>query len=76
MAQDSIPKRVASEADRLGLSDIELAALLGVSLPRATSLRRKGKAPRTTRMERACSAFLARAKHARSRADLTLPTAA
>ena len=76
MNPDSITKCVQSEAKRLELTDIELAAMLGVSLPRATSLRRKGTAPRTTRLARVCAAFLARAKRARSRTDLTLPAAA
>jgi hypothetical protein len=75
MSGDKIAKRVAQEADRLELSDIELAALLGVSLPCATALRRRGVAPATTRTERAALAFIERAQRVQSRTDLTLPAA-
>lgn len=71
---DSTTKSVAAEAARLGLNDVELAALIGASLPTARALR-GGHVPQTTRLERAVTAFLARAARARSRADLTLAPA-
>lgn len=76
MAQVTIAERVTREADRLDLSDIELAALIGMSVPHASALRRGGKEPVRMPTRRAVLAFLDRAERARSRADLTLPAVA
>ena len=70
-----IAKRVEREAQRLQLSDIELAALTGLSLPTIAALRRKGQAPVTTRALRSVVSFLERARAANGRAELTLPAA-
>ena len=64
--------RVEREAERLQLSDIDLAALCGLSLPTIAALRRKGQSPVTARAVRGVVAFLERAGRARTRADLTL----
>ena len=76
MADIDIAKRVEREAQRLQLSDIELAALTGLSLPTIAALRRKGQSPVTTRARRSVVSFLERARAVRSRMELTLPPAA
>ena len=72
-AVDPVAKDVTVEADRLGLSCIELAAMIGCSIPFTMGLLR-GRAPKTMQMKRAIDAFLVRARRAKSRAEMTLPT--
>lgn len=77
MAEDSnIAERVEREAQRLHLSDIELAALTGLSLPTVAALRRKRQTPVISRAMRGVVSFLERATRARTRGELTLPPAA
>lgn len=75
MADDDLAKRVESEAQRLKLTDIELAAFCGLSLPTAVALRRKGLTPKQSRALRGVVSFLNRAGAVRTRFELTLPTA-
>lgn len=73
MTDAEIAKRLASEMRRLGMSDIELAAMTGLSLPTATALRRGRAIPSTTRARRAVESFLERAANAMNRGHLRLP---
>lgn len=73
---DNIATLVEREARRLQLSDIELAALTGLSLPTIAALRRKGQSPVTTRARRGVEGFLRRCRGVVSRVELTLPPAA
>jgi hypothetical protein len=66
-------RAIRSAADRLHLTDVEVAALAGVSVPTAGAILRDGRMPRMSRCVRGLAALAARATSARARGELGLP---
>jgi hypothetical protein len=67
-----LARAVADEATRLHLSDLELAALTGTSIPTVRNLKIRGQVSRFERCRRGFDLFLQRARRAKTRADLGL----
>jgi hypothetical protein len=65
--------QIRTAADRLHLTDNEIAVLSGISLPTASAFVRKGQIPKTAHCVRGITLFAQRAAIARSRAELGLP---
>ncbi len=73
-ADDSELLRVVLDAvDRLRLSETQLAALCGFSVPVATAVCRRGQLPKQPRCQEGLRAFARRAVATRSRSEWGLP---
>ncbi len=73
MSDRELLRLIREAAHRLHLTDIELAALAGISEPIARGVRRDGRLPKSARCLRGLSVFAQRAAVVRSRTELGLP---
>ena len=73
MATLELVQRFRAELERLRLSDVEAAAISGLSLPTIRRVRSSCWVPKQRRSFVAISFFVTRARSAGSRGDLTLP---
>ncbi len=72
--EKAIVRGVIDAMDRLPLSYGDVAALSGLSIPTVRRIRSNGHVPKSERCWAGLLAFVERAKVARSRRDLGLPT--
>ena len=70
--EHALLRELRSAIERFGLSDVELAAVAGWSVPTAREARMSGRLPEQAHCRRGLTAFLERARHARTRSDLTI----